>query len=66
MTVTKRCPMSFRVTKELKDSMVSAAAASGRSICQEIEVRLEQSFDREALLQMVREAVGGTYEPSRD
>jgi predicted HicB family RNase H-like nuclease len=59
MKETKRHPMSFRVTKELKARMAAAVAASGRSICQEVEIRLEQSFDREALLKMVREAVEG-------
>jgi hypothetical protein len=36
--------MSFRVRPELKYMMDQAAAKSGRSVTQEIELRLEQSF----------------------
>lgn len=36
--------MSFRVRPELKNLMDAAAAESGRSVTQEIEIRLEQSF----------------------
>jgi hypothetical protein len=40
----ERVPMSFRVTPELKAKMDAAAEESGRSVTQEIEFRLEQSF----------------------
>jgi len=40
----ERVPMSFRVTPELKRQMDAAAAATGRSVTAEIELRLEQSF----------------------
>jgi len=43
--------MSFRVPPELKARMDEAAAASGRSVAQEIEMRLDRSFEREDLLE---------------
>src|SRR4051794_16631558 len=51
----ERVPMSFRVRPELKRRMDAAAAESGRSVAQEIELRLERSFEREALLLEVLE-----------
>lgn len=43
----KREQMSFRVTPARRDQLVAAAEATGRSIAQEVELRLEQSFARE-------------------
>ncbi len=43
-------PLSLRVTPELKEKLDNAAQASGRSQTQEIEFRLERSFDRSELL----------------
>src|SRR5690348_16594179 len=40
-----RVSMSFRVRPELKEQMDRAAEKSGRSTAQEIEIRLERSFD---------------------
>jgi hypothetical protein len=40
-------PMSFRVTPEFKASLDRAAKRSGRSLAQEIELRLELSLDEE-------------------
>lgn len=40
----KRIPIGFRTTPEFKAKIDAAAAASGRSLAQEIELRLEQSF----------------------
>jgi hypothetical protein len=37
----------MRTTKELRDKIEEAAMASGRSLVQEVEFRLEQSFRRE-------------------
>jgi hypothetical protein len=45
---TKRFPLSLRTTKRLREKLEAAAAESGRSLAQEIELRLEMSFDREA------------------
>ena len=43
----KRHAVGIRTTKELKDSLQRAADLSGRSLAQEIEFRLEQSFEVE-------------------
>lgn len=40
----ERVAMSFRVTPEMKAKLDTAAATSGRSLSQEIELRLEQAF----------------------
>jgi hypothetical protein len=42
--------MSFRVRPELKEAMDKAAAETGRSVAQEIEIRLENSFRNAELL----------------
>ena len=42
--------MSFRVRPELKDEMDRVAAQSGRSVSQEIEIRLENSFRDQRLM----------------
>jgi hypothetical protein len=46
----KRVPLSLRVTPQLKARLDAAAAETGRSQTQEIEFRLERSFDRQDLL----------------
>jgi predicted transcriptional regulator len=46
----KRLPLSLRVTPQLKAKLDAAAAETGRSQTQEIEFRLEQSFDRTELI----------------
>jgi hypothetical protein len=43
----ERVPMSFRVTPGFKAKLDLAAKLSGRSLAQEIELRLERSFDEE-------------------
>jgi hypothetical protein len=50
LTSGERVPMSFRVPPELKRKMDQAAEQSGRSVAQEIEMRLNQSFERQGLL----------------
>jgi hypothetical protein len=40
----KRIPLSMRITPALRDLLVSQAAENGRSITQEAEIRLQQSF----------------------
>jgi hypothetical protein len=42
----KRYPLNMRTTRELRDRIEAAAHASGRSLVQEVEYRLEQSFQR--------------------
>jgi hypothetical protein len=45
-----RMPISFRVPPALKDQLDHAAAESGRSLSQEIEIRLVESVRRDDLL----------------
>jgi Arc-like DNA binding domain len=45
----KRYPLNMRTTKELRDKIEAAATASGRSLVQEVEARLETSFRHEDL-----------------
>jgi hypothetical protein len=46
----KRHALGIRTTKKLKNLLQRAADSSGRSVAQEIEFRLEQSFSLESLL----------------
>jgi hypothetical protein len=67
----KRFPLGFRTTREIRERLEKAAAASGRSLAQEVELRLERSFHfdemttnlAEQVRQMIErtlvEAVGG-------
>jgi hypothetical protein len=41
----KRYPIAIRTTKELKERLERASKASGRSLAQELEFRLERSFE---------------------
>jgi hypothetical protein len=43
----KRIPLNMRTTKELRDRVEAAARASGRSLVQEVEYRVERSFEWE-------------------
>jgi hypothetical protein len=67
----KRFPLNMRTTKGIRDRLESAARANGRSLAQEVEHRLEQSFfgedarahffggaDLDALCQQIAGAVG--------
>ncbi|MDP4006517.1 hypothetical protein [Methylobacterium sp. NEAU K] len=47
-TEAKRSPLNLRTTAELRARLDAAATAGGRSITQEVERRLEQSFDERA------------------
>ncbi len=47
----KRTPLNMRTTRELRERLEREAADSGRSLAQEVEVRLERSFrDEDALI----------------
>jgi hypothetical protein len=48
-----RVPLSLRVTAEMKANLEGAAEMKGRSLTQETEFRLEQSFERQGLLRDV-------------
>ncbi len=43
----KKSPLNMRTTKALRKKLETAAGSSGRSLVQEVEYRLEQSFARE-------------------
>jgi predicted HicB family RNase H-like nuclease len=45
----KRYPLNMRTTKELRDKIDWAATISGRSRVQEVESRLERSFQEEEI-----------------
>jgi uncharacterized protein (DUF1778 family) len=45
----KRYPLNMRTTKELRDKIEWAAMASGRSLVQEVEIRLERLFKQEEI-----------------
>jgi hypothetical protein len=40
----KRIPLNMRTTREIRNRLTTAAIASGRSLAQEVEYRLERSF----------------------
>lgn len=42
----KRTPLNMRTTRQLRDRLAEAARVSGRSLAQEVEFRLEDSFRR--------------------
>jgi hypothetical protein len=46
----KRHPLNIRTTRELREQLEAAANRSGRSLAQEMEIRLEHSFADERLL----------------
>jgi hypothetical protein len=46
----KRHPLNIRTTRELREQLESAANRSGRSLAQEMEMRLDHSFADERLL----------------
>lgn len=46
----KRSPIALRTTKRLKDELEASAAASGRSLAQEVEARLQGSFGQNTLI----------------
>jgi hypothetical protein len=52
----KRHPLGIRTTRELKDLLQRAADSAGRSVAQEVELRLERSFDADAALGGARTA----------
>jgi hypothetical protein len=56
----KRYALGLRTTKELRDLLQQAADLSGRSLAQEIEFRLERSFERErTLAELLTASLGG-------
>lgn len=43
----KAMMLSIRISRELRDKLDAAVAASGRTLTQEVEMRLERSFMRD-------------------
>jgi hypothetical protein len=50
-------PVSFRATTDLKEKLAKAASEAGRSLTQEIERRLERSFDHDQMFANVLEMI---------
>jgi Arc-like DNA binding domain len=50
----KSVNFTFRSREEMREQLRVAAAVSGRSISEEIEYRLNQSFQKELFLEAVR------------
>ena len=50
----KRYPLNMRTTRELRERIEAAAHASGRSLVQEVEYRLTQSFVAEDQTELYR------------
>ena len=57
----KRYPLNMRTTLELREKVERAAKASGRSLVQEVEYRLEQSFEVQSITAAVAEAAADAY-----
>ena len=53
----KRYPLNMRTTKAVRDRLEAAARANGRSLTQEVEFRLEQSFLTADMREFITEAV---------
>lgn len=58
----KRVPLNMRTTNEMRARIERAAADSGRSLVQEVEFRLEQSFsDESARTELLFREAGGSH-----
>lgn len=51
----KRFPLNMRTTKKMRTQLERAASSSGRSLCQEVEIRLEQSFRDDHVISLLRD-----------
>jgi hypothetical protein len=51
---SRRFPLNLRTTREMRDQLELHAKESGRSLIQEIEFRLEQSFQYDVILRWLR------------
>ena len=58
----KRYPLNMRTTRELREKIERAALVSGRSLVQEVEFRLEQSFRDEYMAEVAANAAMRVYE----
>ena len=55
----KRIPLSMRITPQIRERLVAGAEINGRSITQEAEFRLEQSFGQQSLFDEVLDLAYG-------
>jgi Arc-like DNA binding domain len=62
----KRYPLNMRTTKELRDKIEEAAMASGRSLVQEVEFRLERSFRQQEIEREIKNALDAQKDSLRD
>jgi Arc-like DNA binding domain len=62
----KRYPLNMRTTKELRDKIEEAAMASGRSLVQEVEFRLERSFRQQEIEREIKNALDARVNSVRD
>jgi hypothetical protein len=62
----KRYPLNMRTTKELRDKIEEAATASGRSLVQEVEFRLERSFRQQEIEREIKNALEARAASVRD
>lgn len=58
----KRHPLNMRTTWAVRSRLEDAAIASGRSLAQEVEYRLERSFDRDAIERKLDEILARLHE----
>jgi hypothetical protein len=56
----------MRTTKELRDKIEEAAMASGRSLVQEVEFRLERSFRQQEIEREIKNALDAQKDSLRD
>lgn len=61
----RRIPLSVRTTETLRADLDQAARASGRSLAQEIELRLERSFAEDRMRQVIREELAAASEKAQ-
>src|SRR5262245_4943801 len=62
----KRYPLNMRTTKELRDKIEEAAMASGRSLVQEVEFRLERSFRQQEIEKEIKKTLEAQLDSFRD
>ena len=62
----KSVNFTFRSREEMREQLRVAAAVSGRSISEEIEYRLNQSFQNELILEAAKEAVRAVLQEERE
>jgi hypothetical protein len=62
----KRYPLNMRTTKELRGKIEEAAMASGRSLVQEVEFRLERSFRQQEIERELKNALDAQKDSLRD